>query len=118
VAEENSSCVMARKNYKQKYKGQDGTGGYLEYHQEKNIKVPKGHACRMDKDRRDNQILHWVPEGRKRRVRPRKNWTDTVGTTWEAWKYRGRERKSWRWIESSGEDALPDVQTCKGGTKV
>ena len=28
--------------------------------------------------RRANQIFHWVPEGRKRRGRPRKNWTETV----------------------------------------
>ena len=35
VAEENSSssCVMARQNNKQKYKGEDGTGGYGEQHQ-------------------------------------------------------------------------------------
>src|SRR6218665_3943126 len=32
----------------------------------------------MNKDRRANQILHWFPEGRKRRGRPRKNYTDTV----------------------------------------
>ena len=37
-----------------------------------------GHVWRMDKDRRANHILHWVPEGRKRRERPRKNWTETV----------------------------------------
>ena len=32
----------------------------------------------MDKDRRANQILHWVPERRKSRGRSRKNWTETV----------------------------------------
>src|SRR6218665_4009391 len=37
-----------------------------------------GQMLCMDKDRRANQILHWFPEGRKRRGRPRKNWTDTV----------------------------------------
>jgi len=37
-----------------------------------------GHVWRTEKDRRANQILHWFPEGRKRRGRPRKNWTDTV----------------------------------------
>ena len=36
-----------------------------------------GHVWRMDKDRRANQALHWVPEGRKRKGRPRKNWTET-----------------------------------------
>jgi|SRR6218665_572434 len=34
-----------------------------------------GHVWRMDMDRRANQALHWVPEGRKRKGRPRKNWT-------------------------------------------
>jgi len=33
---------------------------------------------RMDRDRRASQILHWIPEGRKRRGRPRKNWTRRV----------------------------------------
>lgn len=32
----------------------------------------------MDNDRRAYQILHWVPEGRKRRGTPGKNWTETV----------------------------------------
>src|SRR6218665_1265144 len=32
-----------------------------------------GHVWRMDKDRRANQALHWVPEGKKRKRRPRKN---------------------------------------------
>jgi len=32
----------------------------------------------MDKDRRANQVLHWVSERRKRKGRPRKNWTETV----------------------------------------
>ena len=32
----------------------------------------------MDKYRRPNRILHWLPEGRKRRGRPQKNWTETV----------------------------------------
>jgi len=37
-----------------------------------------GHVWRMDNDRRANQVLHWVSEGRKRRGRPRRNWTETV----------------------------------------
>jgi len=32
----------------------------------------------MGKDRRTDQILHWVHEGRKRRGRLWKNWTETV----------------------------------------
>ena len=36
------------------------------------------HVWRMDKDRSASQVLHWVPERRKRRGRPRKNWTDTA----------------------------------------
>src|SRR6218665_3465022 len=37
-----------------------------------------GYAWRMNKDRRANQILHWVPERRKRSGRPRKNRLETV----------------------------------------
>ena len=37
-----------------------------------------GHMWCTDKDRRANQVLRWVPEGRKRRGRPRKIWTETV----------------------------------------
>src|SRR6218665_1838097 len=36
------------------------------------------HEWRMDKDRRVSQILHLVREGRKRRGRSWKNWTETV----------------------------------------
>ena len=41
MAEENSSCVMARQNHKQKYKGEDGTGGYGEHHQEEKTSVAR-----------------------------------------------------------------------------
>src|SRR6218665_2681763 len=37
-----------------------------------------GHMWPLDKDRRANQMLHWVLEGRKRRGRPWKNWTETI----------------------------------------
>src|SRR6218665_1380723 len=37
-----------------------------------------GHVWRMDKDRTANQILHWVPDGRKRQGRSRKNWMETI----------------------------------------
>src|SRR6218665_2991077 len=37
-----------------------------------------GHVWCMGKNRRANQILHRVPERRKRRGRPRKNWAETV----------------------------------------
>src|SRR6218665_473497 len=37
-----------------------------------------GDVWRMDKDRRVNQILHWVPEGRMRRGRPRKNRAEAI----------------------------------------
>ena len=33
---------------------------------------------RMDKDRRAKHALHWVPEGRKRKGRPRNSWTESV----------------------------------------
>ena len=37
-----------------------------------------GHVLRMNKDRRANQVLHWVHEGRQRRGRPPKNGAETV----------------------------------------
>jgi len=68
----------------------------------------------MNKDKRAKEVLHWVPEGRKRRGRPRKNWIETAKNDREAWKYHGRWWRSWHWIESSGKDVLPDVQMCTG----
>src|SRR6218665_1559346 len=45
------------------------------------------HVWRLDKDRRANQALHWVPEGRKRKERVRKNWTETIKNDLEiSWK--------------------------------
>src|SRR6218665_1780371 len=61
------------------------------------------HVLCMDKDRRANQILHWFPEGRKRRGRPQKNWTDTVKNdlrgleiSWERTKELAMDRVEWR----------------------
>src|SRR6218665_3000989 len=54
-----------------------------------------GHVCCMKKDGRANQILHWVPEGRKRRGRPLKNWTKTIKNDL---KYQERGQRSWRCI--------------------
>jgi len=45
VAEENSSCVTARQNYKQKYKGEDGAGGYGERHQGEKTTVARSHVA-------------------------------------------------------------------------
>ena len=56
VAEENTSCVMAPQNYKQKCNGEDGTGGHGEHHREEKTMVAIGHVWRMYKDRRANQI--------------------------------------------------------------
>jgi len=55
----------------------------------------------MGKERRTNQILLWVPEGRKRRGRPRKNWTGTVKS------YLGGLEISW---ERADELALDRVE--------
>ena len=66
-------CVMAQQNHKQKYKAED-MGSIIR----KRRLWWLGHVWCMDKDRRANQVLHWVPEGKKRRARPRKNWTETV----------------------------------------
>ena len=45
VAEENSSCVMAQQNYKQKYNGEDGTGGYGEQHQGEKTTVARSRVA-------------------------------------------------------------------------
>ena len=65
--------------------------------------VAIGHVWRMDKDRRTNQILHWFPEGKKRRGRPRNNWTDTVKNdlrglekSWEREEELSMDRVKWR----------------------
>ena len=57
----------------------------------------------MDKDRRANQSLHWVPEGRKRKGRPRKDWTETVKSdlrgleiSWESAEELAMDRVEWR----------------------
>jgi len=57
----------------------------------------------MDKDRRANQVLHWVPEGRKRIGRPWKNWTETIKSdlrcleiSWERAYKLAMEKDEWR----------------------
>jgi len=57
----------------------------------------------IDKDRRANQILHWVPEVRKRRRIPWKNWTETVKNnlrcleiSWERAEELAMDRVEWR----------------------
>ena len=68
MAEENSSCIMAQQNHKQTYKGEGGTGEYGYFYLSRKKKLWwLGHVWRMDKDRRANQVLHWIPEGRKRK---------------------------------------------------
>src|SRR6218665_886900 len=93
---------MARQNHKQKYKGEDGTGGNGEHHHEKKTVVDRPGVAH-GQDRRANQILHWFPEGRKRRERPRKNWADTVKNdlrgleiSWERAEELAMDRVEWR----------------------
>jgi len=57
----------------------------------------------MEKDRRDKEVLYWVPERRKRNVRPRKNWTETVKSdlkgleiSWERAEELAMDRVEWR----------------------
>src|SRR6218665_960495 len=75
-----------------------------------------GHVWRIDKGRRANQVLHWVPEGIKRRGRPRKNWTETVKNdlrgleiSWERAEELAMDRVEWRMA-----DRVADVQKCTG----
>jgi len=68
----------------------------------------------MGKDRRANQILHWVLEGRKRRGKPWKNWTETVKNNLS-----GLEILCERAEELAMEQMhCPNVQTCTGWAKV
>ena len=62
-----------------------------------------GHVWCMDKNRRANQILHWVAEGIKRRGRLWKNWTETVKNdlrdleiSWERVEELAMDRVEWR----------------------
>src|SRR6218665_3536105 len=62
-----------------------------------------GHVWRMEKDGRAKQILHWVPERRKRRGRPWKNWTETATSdlrglemSWERAEELAMDRDEWR----------------------
>ena len=76
------------------------------------------HMWRMDKDRRANQVLNWIPEGRKRKGRPRKNWAETVKSdlrgleiSWERAEERAMDRVEWR-------RCVARCTECTGWTKV
>jgi len=62
-----------------------------------------GHVWPMGKDRRANQVFQLIPEGRKRRGRPRKNWTETFKNDlrdleiyWERAEEVPMDRAEWR----------------------
>jgi len=64
------------------------------------------HVWRMEKDRRANRVLHWVSEGRKKRGKSRKNWTETVNND-----FRGLEI-SWEKAEELGLIGYGKFKSC------
>ena len=70
-----------------------------------------GHVLRKNNVRRANQILHWVPERRKRTGRQLKNWTETVKNdlrgleiSWERADGLAMDRVKWRRCDARCED--------------
>ena len=103
MVKENSSCVIWRDKITNKSirerTGQEDMENIIRKRRLRWL----GHVWRMDKDRRANQALHWVPEGRKRKGRPRKNWTETVKSdfrgleiSWERAEELAMDRVVWR----------------------
>jgi len=64
-----------------------------------------GHVQRMRDDRMAKQVLHWVPEDRRMRDRPRVTWQHVIkdfekgGLSWEEAMSLAADRREWRnWI--------------------
>ena len=62
-----------------------------------------GHVYRMEQERIPKQTLNWSPAGKRKRGRPRMNWTTTVkkdlesiGMTWEEAEIATEDRTVWR----------------------
>jgi hypothetical protein len=55
-----------------------------------------GHVERMDPTRLPKIVIHWKPEGRKKRGRPRRTWKDGIYTAMNerAMEYKSREASS------------------------
>jgi hypothetical protein len=66
------------------------------------------HVERMDPTRLPKIMIHWKPEGRKKRGRPRRTWKDGIYSP------EGKRSKNWRMeqqkaMEYGSRKALPDV---------
>ena len=74
----NWSVHHIMQNYKQKYKGEDETGGYGEHHLEKKIAVASPRILTST----DEPTIYCIGflEERKRRRFPQKNWKETVNS--------------------------------------
>ena len=62
-----------------------------------------GHILRMNKNRHPLIALHWTPQGRRKKGRPRGTWRRTVesermeaGMTWNEMKWMAQDRREWR----------------------
>jgi hypothetical protein len=62
-----------------------------------------GHVHRMEQERIPKQALNWIPAGKRKRGRPRMNWTTTIkkdmeciGMTWEEAETAAGDRAVWR----------------------
>src|SRR6218665_3530263 len=62
-----------------------------------------GHVARMNKNRKDKQVMNWTPWQNRGRGRPRKNWPETIREdlrglklTWEDALDAAEDRDGWR----------------------
>ena len=62
-----------------------------------------GHVLRMDQSNTTRVALHWTPDGKIRRGRPRETWIRTVecdlkqmGLTWRKAERKAKDRVKWR----------------------
>lgn len=54
-----------------------------------------GHVCRMNPDRWARIATEWVPDGRRKRGRPRRRWRDDFDSYLADWSEKALERKNW-----------------------
>jgi hypothetical protein len=65
-----------------------------------------GHVKRMAEERMSKLIMEWIPEGRRKRERPRKTWMGGVQadmTTRNLEPDQWRNREEWRWFPEDGD---------------
>ena len=62
-----------------------------------------GHVQQMEDSRRAKQALHWIPDEKRKRGRPRTTWRDTVwrdvecmDITWQDVCHKATDREEWK----------------------